>query len=131
MGANGQNYVMLTSSSSPFPEVDDIGLGCGPSFNPTSVTETRIISTSFALHQNYPNPFNPSTTIEYVLPRSGFISLKVSNLLGQHIATLVNEHQDAGFHKISWNADGHPSGVYYYRIETEALTTSKKLIFVH
>jgi hypothetical protein len=70
----------------------------------------------FALHQNYPNPFNPTTTITYDLPSSAFVTVKVYNIIGEEITTLVNGDLNAGIHTVSWNAGSLPSGVYHYRI---------------
>lgn len=73
---------------------------------------------SFALHQNYPNPFNPSTVIGYSLPAESKVVLRVYDLLGREIATLVNKVQQAGEHAIEFNSSGLSTGVYFYRIET-------------
>ncbi len=109
-------------------EIDAVGISDSPIM--TAGHEEEIPIRSFELRQNYPNPFNPSTTIEYQLPHSGLVSLKVFNSLGQVIATLVNEHQGAGIHKINWKADGQPSGVYYCRIETDRFRETKKIILL-
>jgi len=74
------------------------------------------IPTEFALGQNYPNPFNPSTTIEFALPHSGHVTLKVYNILGEEVATLVSGKRAAGFFGTTWAADGLPSGVYFFRL---------------
>jgi len=71
----------------------------------------------FSLSQNYPNPFNPVTAIEYTVPQSGDVSLIVYNLLGQEVARLVDDFQQAGYHKITWDASNMASGIYLYRIE--------------
>ena len=78
----------------------------------------------YQLHQNFPNPFNPSTTIEFALPKSAFVTLKIYNLLGEEVATLVAEKLAAGRHKINWNATGLASGVYLYRLEASDPSTS-------
>lgn len=70
------------------------------------------------LAQNYPNPFNPSTTIEYIMPKSGFARLTVHNALGQEVASLLNGFQRSGRHSIRFEANGLPSGVYFYRLTT-------------
>ncbi|MGI0009983.1 MAG: T9SS type A sorting domain-containing protein, partial [Nitrosopumilaceae archaeon] len=67
--------------------------------------------TSFSLEQNYPNPFNPGTTIQFSLPRSGYVTLKVYNTLGAEVATLVAENLSAGRHAVEWNANGLAGGV--------------------
>jgi photosystem II stability/assembly factor-like uncharacterized protein len=86
--------------------------------------------TSFRLRQNYPNPFNPSTTIGFSLPRSGEVSLKIFNPLGEEVATLTSGHMDAGVHSIEWNATGQPSGVYFYRLQAGSCAETRKLVLV-
>ena len=108
--------------------------------NNTIVTEGEdfTIPLQFSLEQNYPNPFNPSTTIEYTIPQSGFVSLKVFNVLGKEIATLVNGQNDAGKHKVEFDATDLNSGVYFYKIETgnpstssgQGFTETKKMILL-
>jgi hypothetical protein len=88
------------------------------------------VPVTYALRQNYPNPFNPSTTIEYSIPRSDRVSLKVFNLLGQEIATLVNEVQAAGTYAVSFNASSFPSGVYFYRLEAGKFSVVRKMAIV-
>jgi hypothetical protein len=84
----------------------------------------------FALLQNYPNPFNPSTTIKYDLPKDSRVSLKLFNILGQEVATLVNEEQKAGYRSVEWNAASVASGVYFYRIQSGDFVASKKLLLL-
>ena len=84
----------------------------------------------FTLFQNYPNPFNPSTTINYTIPEQGFVSIKVYNMLGQEISTLVNEVKLPGSYQIHFNADNLPSGVYIYRIKTGTFTKSMRMILL-
>ena len=84
----------------------------------------------FRLEQNYPNPFNPSTTIEFALPKSSFVTLKVYNLLGEEVATLFAEQRSAGIHKLNWDAKGLASGVYLYRLEARDPSTGSGQVFV-
>ena len=72
---------------------------------------------TFSLNQNFPNPFNPSTKIQYTLPEQANVSLKIYNVFGQEVATLVNGLQEAGDKSVEWNAGGVSSGVYFYRIQ--------------
>jgi len=81
--------------------------------------ETRYKLENFKLYQNYPNPFNPSTKIKYQLTKSSHIALKIYNLAGQEVATLVNEFQPAGEHEITWQPKGLASGLYFYKIQAE------------
>ena len=84
----------------------------------------------FKLEQNYPNPFNPRTNIQFSIPQTEFVILKVYNMLGQEIAVLVSGELKAGDYKYSWDASNFASGVYIYKIETEDFVQSKKLILM-
>ncbi|NIR71238.1 MAG: T9SS type A sorting domain-containing protein, partial [Phycisphaerae bacterium] len=89
----------------------------------------------FVLEQNYPNPFNPSTVIRYSLNEDSHVKLTIYNTLGQEIATLVDEMQNAGFQAVSWNGtdnSGQPvsAGVYLYKLEAGKNVEIKKLTFV-
>jgi hypothetical protein len=96
----------------------------------TSVSSTASVSTEYNLLQNYPNPFNPSTTIKFSVPKSGFVRLTIFDVLGKEIAVLVNEHLPEGDYTIVWDALGHPSGTYYYRINANEYIGTKKLILL-
>ena len=84
----------------------------------------------FALQQNYPNPFNPTTTIEFSLPQLGFVTLKIYNILGEEVATLVSEKLMAGEYKYDWDASGLASGVYLYRMVAGDFVQVKKMILM-
>jgi polyhydroxybutyrate depolymerase len=75
---------------------------------------------SFELYQNYPNPFNPNTTINFSIPKSSFVALKIYDVLGSEIVTLVNEEKPVGSYEIEWNASALPSGIYFYRLQVYA-----------
>jgi hypothetical protein len=92
--------------------------------------EEKSIQPRVGLHQNYPNPFNPSTTISYEVQIRSTVTLKVYNLLGQEVATLVNEMQDSGFRSVVLNAKGLPSGVYFCRLQAGRFVETKKLILL-
>ncbi|MBI2428262.1 MAG: immune inhibitor A [Ignavibacteriales bacterium] len=96
--------------------LDDIQV-IGYSHPPLSVTDKEI-PYSFILLQNYPNPFNPVTRINYGIPRSGFVTLYVYDVLGRRIAELVNGYQEAGNHSTYFDASGNSSGIYFYRLST-------------
>jgi parallel beta-helix repeat protein len=84
----------------------------------------------FALHQNYPNPFNARTVIEYTLPESHHVTVKIFDILGNKIETLVDQSQTAGHHKTVWNADGSSSGIYFYRIKAGGLSRTMRMILL-
>lgn len=88
------------------------------------------IPTAFSLRQNYPNPFNPSTTINFDMPKDGFVTLKVYNTSGKEVASLVNETRAAGYHTVSFNAANLSSGVYYYRLESEGVSKVMKMALI-
>lgn len=95
----------------------------------TAVNEIdKELSFSCELKQNYPNPFNSLTTIKYSLARPDFVTIKIYSLSGQEIQTLMKGHQAAGEYQISWAAEGYPSGVYFYRLQTGEFSETKKLI---
>jgi hypothetical protein len=103
-------------------------------YSPTVEVTVDNLPTQFELSQNYPNPFNPSTVISYALPSKEFVQLKVFNVLGNEIATLVNEVQEAGSYKVEFNPASsiqHPAtGVYFYRLEAGLFVESRKMTLV-
>ena len=94
------------------------------------VPAVREIPKEYALEQAYPNPFNPSTTIRYEIPDGSFVVLKVFNVLGQDIKTLINEYQDAGFKEVDFDATALPSGLYFYRLQAGKYTDVKKMLLM-
>lgn len=89
--------------------------------------EGSSVPTSYTLDQNFPNPFNPSTTIRFSIPNTGNVTLKVYNLLGMEVATLVNGELSAGTHRVSFDASNLPSGVYFYRIDAGSFSDVRKM----
>jgi hypothetical protein len=85
---------------------------------------------SYVLLQNYPNPFNPSTMINYQLATSGLVTLKVFDVLGREVGTLVNEKKEVGDHHVSFNGAGLPSGVYFYRLVVDKFATTRKMVLL-
>jgi hypothetical protein len=94
----------------------------------TSVDDGLRVPEQFVLHQNYPNPFNPTTTFKFSIPHSGHVSLKVFNLLGEEVETLVDEELQAGTFTKNWNAKEYSSGVYFYRLTSGTFSETKKLV---
>ncbi|PID56320.1 MAG: peptidase S8 [Ignavibacteriae bacterium] len=102
----------------------------------SNVVEVNLgLPTEFSLKQNYPNPFNPSTVIEYTIPSTGMeqsnqVILKVYDILGNEVATLVNKQQPAGNYKIKFNANNLSNGVYFYKLTSGNYTATKKLMLM-
>ncbi len=88
--------------------------------------ETNLTPTEYGLDQNYPNPFNPSTTINYQLPEKNYVSLKVYDILGNLVTTLVDQEMEAGYYTVNWNASQLASGIYIYRIISGSLYQPRK-----
>ncbi|NNG27142.1 MAG: T9SS type A sorting domain-containing protein [Ignavibacteriaceae bacterium] len=85
---------------------------------------------SYKLFQNYPNPFNPTTTIKYEIPELSFITIKIYDMLGNKVATLVNEDKLAGSYEVNLNSEGLTSGVYFYQFEAGKFIESKKMLLL-
>ncbi|MFH1162184.1 MAG: T9SS type A sorting domain-containing protein [Candidatus Jorgensenbacteria bacterium] len=108
--------------------IDDILTG-------VETPEETTLLTGFVLSQNYPNPFNPSTTIEFALPKSSLVTLKVMNLMGQEVAVLVSSELSAGTHRIEWNPSASsgqvlPSGIYFARLEANGFVATRKMLLL-
>lgn len=99
-----------------------------PSYN--NLKDLKGIPLDYSLSQNYPNPFNPITQIEYAIPNEGFVSLKIFNVYGQEISILVNEFKGKGYYSINFDARTLPSGIYFYRIESNEFKEVKKMILL-
>jgi hypothetical protein len=143
---SGLLNVLVNPFLSSTPEVDALvvsgtnlfaGIHCqGVWRRPVSEMITSVdrpntdLPTKFSLDQNYPNPFNPSTTISFNLPSRSFVSLKVYNLLGKEVASIVSKILSTGNYTRQWNAVGMPSGVYFYRLQAGSFTETKKLLLL-
>ncbi len=105
------------------------------SFNVTTsgvgveVAQTAI-PTVYSLSQNYPNPFNPSTTIEFGLPTASNVTLKVYNMLGEEVASIVNQAMNAGYHTVTFDGSKFTSGMYIYRITAGNFVQVKKMMML-
>ena len=97
---------------------------------PSDVGDDNTNINSFYLSQNFPNPFNPSTKIRFSIPHSAFVTLKVYDLLGREIATIINEEKMPGNYEVSFNANNLSSGVYFYRIRAGSFIDTKRLILL-
>jgi hypothetical protein len=101
----------------------------------TDIEESNVkIPTKFSLEQNYPNPFNPETKIVFSLPYAGNVKLKIFDVLGNEVSTLLNEFRAAGRYEVDFNIDiisnNISSGVYFYRIEADNFVSTKKMIYL-
>jgi len=97
----------------------------------TGVTPiTSVVPDKYTLSQNYPNPFNPTTKINFSLPKSGLVTLKIFDVLGREVSILINEVKNAGSYSVDFNASSLSSGMYYYRLESNGFMDTKKMMFV-
>ena len=119
----------LTSSYDIFAQqVNHLGeLGVA---SPISAEEPTDLPRVFSLKQNYPNPFNPTTVIPYELPAKSHVTLRIYNVLGQEVATLVNSDMKAGRYQARWDARNMPSGVYIYMLQAGSFIESRKLVLI-
>ena len=130
----------LTSPEVVCLKVDHLGYVVGGSYGggvfrslyPTTSVEGKEspLPVSASLAQNYPNPFNPATTITYELSALSHVTLKLYNLLGQEVATLVNRVEPPGIKSVRFDASGIPSGVYFYRLEAGTLMETRKMVIL-
>jgi hypothetical protein len=108
----------------------DMGVMTAQDLTLTAVTTNDGVPKEYLLNQNFPNPFNPSTSISFSIPTRSFVSLKVFDLIGREVTTVVSEEMSAGSYIKQWNAQNLPSGVYFYRLQTGAFTQTKKLLLL-
>ncbi len=94
------------------------------------VKQTSQVPTNYDLSQNYPNPFNPTTNIQFSIPKTGLVTLAVYNVLGQKVATLVDEVRSAGSHIVSFDASKYASGIYFYQIKAGSFQSVKKMLLL-
>jgi hypothetical protein len=107
-------------------QIDDNG-----SYKYINLSESFTIQPAeYNLSQNYPNPFNPTTVINYSIPKAGHVTIKVYNVLGKEVATLVNEEKPAGTYAVNFSAQHYSSGVYYYTISAGNFSATKKMILM-
>jgi len=102
-------------------------------FNEDGITSVEIgdeLPNNFTLLQNYPNPFNPNTKIRYSIPQYSNVIIKVYDILGNEIETLVNEEKPTGTFEITWYAEGLPSGIYFYRLQAGSFVETKKMVLM-
>jgi photosystem II stability/assembly factor-like uncharacterized protein len=125
-------YSLAVSDSYLFAGTNVSGVWKRPLSELTAIHEPSPgkVPQIFSLYQNYPNPFNPSTNISFNVPSRSFVSLKVFNLLGKEVASIVSEILSTGNYTRQWNAARMPSGVYFYRLQAGSFTETKKLLLL-
>jgi hypothetical protein len=96
----------------------------------TDVKDESKVPESFNISQNYPNPFNPTTTIRYLIPEQTKVSLKVYDILGNEVTTLVNEEKERGVYSVNFDAWGFASGIYFFRLQAGSFVETKKMILL-
>jgi len=97
------------------------------------ITSTKIdnnLISRFNINQNYPNPFNPSTTIKYEIPKESNVTIKIFDVLGRDVETLLNTYQKVGQHEVNWNAKNYSSGIYFYQIKAGNFIATKKMLLI-
>ena len=129
LGENTIAFKMLSVGNRGGLMYDIIKLEAG---NPVTSTAHLAVNTpkEFILDQNYPNPFNPETTIQFEIPENSDVKLGVYNILGQEIAVLVNDFRNAGTYSVSFNGSNIPSGIYFYRLESNGYNTTKQMLLL-
>jgi len=95
-----------------------------------NIEEELLVQSDYTLSQCYPNPFNPTTNITYSIPELSFVTIKVYDVLGNEIATLVNEEKPAGIYEVEFDAAGLPSGIYFYKLQTGNIIETKKMLLL-
>jgi len=125
----------------------DGGTGCGLTATSTASTRPNLclvmtplvgiinnnqngVPIMYSLSQNYPNPFNPVTKINFAIPKQGIVSLKIYDVLGREVKTLVNEIKTAGFYSVDFNGNDFASGVYFYRLESASFKDTKRMLLI-
>ena len=127
MNVDGSNVHRVTNSPSGITAINPVWM---PLDSSTFVNEVSLPLENFQLYQNHPNPFNPTTIIPYQVPQLSFVTIKVYDVLGSEIATLVNEEKSAGNYKVNFNGSNAPSGVYFYRIQSGEFIKTKKMVLL-
>jgi Secretion system C-terminal sorting domain len=110
------------SNNYSYLEVEGIGY--------VAIEGLKTVVNDYSLNQNYPNPFNPSTIINYSVPKESFVKIKVFDLLGREVKTLINENKTAGNYSVNFNAKNLSSGIYFYTIKAGSFVQTKKMVLL-
>ena len=109
--------------------VDDVKIS-SYNLDPVGISSNNEIASTYSLSQNYPNPFNPVTNLEFGIPKSGFVSLKIYDMLGKEVANLVNENLQPGTYKYNFDASDLSSGIYFYRIQAGDFIETRSMMLL-
>lgn len=123
---NNYSYSDNTVSAKCYYRLKQVDFNGNYEFSPAIEVESMGV-TNYTLSQNYPNPFNPSTQIKFALPKDGFVTLKVYNVLGKEVASVVNEYKTSGNYTVNFSAKSLSSGIYFYTIKADGFTQTKKM----
>ncbi|MDF1611782.1 putative Ig domain-containing protein [Stygiobacter electus] len=125
----GQSFlVMVTITDGEFSDTKISTLSTDKTI--VGVEEIGGIPTKFNLEQNYPNPFNPTTTIKFEIPKESYVRLRVFNSIGKDVAELINKELSVGSYQVNFDASELPSGIYYYKLEANDFTQTRKMLLV-
>ncbi len=132
-GTNGSTYAHQTKISSTgdiYYLSNSTLLRINSSLSAVKEQNLNGVPNGFSLSQNYPNPFNPTTIINYSIPQESFVSLKVYDVLGNKVASLVSKERKSGKYSVTFNASGFPSGIYFYKLSINETVYVRKMIFL-
>jgi hypothetical protein len=142
LGMTWEAYLQNQNPTEPLPTLPGdtlfITTTKGFSYRDTLSIDSKLLAVhrtetppgTFRLDQNFPNPFNPTTVISYQLPAAGHATLKIFDLLGREVVTLVDQEKPAGVHRETWNASRMASGVYFCRLRSGTFTQTRKLLLI-
>lgn len=126
-----RNAKSMTKAEREKRQVEDVIFGAPQHSGKKETGEnTNSLPVRYELSQNYPNPFNPVTKINFSIQKQGFVTLKVYDMLGREVASLVNEFKQAGYYSMDFNASGLSSGIYFYKLQANDFTDIKKMVLI-
>ena len=137
--SSSTSFILSSTAGEPFVAktanaINQLNIGFWYVYRQSTITdvgnEDETIPTVFKLEQNYPNPFNPSTVIKFGVPERSNVLIKIYDVLGGEVITLINEQMDAGWYNVDFNASGYSTGVYIYRMQAGKYINTKKMILL-